>query len=73
MTIRTVQVTAGAGPVTLRVESPEFPQALAGVVWRYGADKSAEGSAGRFTPEITDIPLGAPVAIESRRPAIAVT
>jgi len=54
-----IEVPAGAGTLNLEMTSPAFPQTLAGVLWRYGADKKFEAKAGVFTPKFNSVPIGA--------------
>jgi|GEM_PF-3109153 len=55
-----VNAVASGGPIALRVASPDFPQIVAGRVWRYNADMTPDGSAGTFNSDAPDVPLGAP-------------
>lgn len=64
--ITTIQVPASGGSVVVKTSVPHFPQSVAGVVWRYNADKTPDGKAGIFSTNIPDVPLGAPMAIDKK-------
>jgi hypothetical protein len=53
-----IEVPAGSGPLSIELSSPLYPQSLAGVLWRYDANKNPEGKAGEFTPRISTLPIG---------------
>ncbi|HEU5170711.1 MAG TPA: hypothetical protein VFU46_09240 [Gemmatimonadales bacterium] len=56
--IAIVHLPPGPGPVSVDLASPQHPQTLAGVLWRYAEDKSPEGRAGEFTPGIMSVAIG---------------
>lgn len=58
MKITTIQARAADGPLTVALAAPQFPQAAAGVLWRYAPDKQPDGQAGQFTPQFAFVPLG---------------
>jgi hypothetical protein len=58
MNITTISVRAADGPLTVEISAPLYPQALAGVLWRYTPAKQPDGKAGQFTPQVSTVPLG---------------
>ena len=58
--VSVIEVPAGSGPLTVELTSPLFPQSVAGVLWRYDANKQPEGKAGAFTPKLSTVPIGSP-------------
>lgn len=64
--IRRIKMASATQPVYVKIAAEEYPQAIVGKVWRYTADKAADGSAGVFRTEATEVPLGAPDAVETR-------
>lgn len=61
-----IQATAGGGTITVRISSPDFPQTVAGKVWRYNADKTKDGAAGIFTSDAPEVPLGVPAQVNGK-------
>lgn len=66
MHVPVIQAISGGGTITVRISSPNFPQTVAGKVWRYNADKTKNGIAGIFTSEAPDVPLGAPALVKGK-------
>ena len=66
MKISTIEISAQGGSTSVRISSPQFPQTLAGVLWRYDASKNPDGKAGEFTPGIPTVPLGGSSAIDGK-------
>lgn len=59
MNVVDVSVKAGDGPVSVRVEDADHPQAVAGVVWRFKDENTRESPpAGTFGEGTSDVPLG---------------
>lgn len=58
--ITDIPVSPTGGPITLRVASDKFPQSVAGIVWRYNADKTKDGKAGLFSTDVPSFTLGVP-------------
>lgn len=48
------------------VTDPTHPQSVAGIVWRYNADQSPDGSAGNFDTEGPEVILGSGAAVDGR-------
>ncbi len=53
-----IKVADGSASLRVSIASPHFPQALAGVLWRYEPDKTPDGKAGVFTPSALSAPIG---------------
>ncbi len=64
--IRKIKMTSATQPVRVKVTAEEYPQAIVGKVWRYTANKAADGSAGAFRTKVTEVPLGTPDALATR-------
>lgn len=64
--ITIIKIPATDKPLTVRISADEYPQAITGVVWRYLADKTADGKAGSFNFEISDVPLGMLEAVNKK-------
>lgn len=58
--ISVIEVPAEAGPLSVELSCPLYPQSVAGVLWRYDANKAPEGKAGAFTPDLSTVPIGSP-------------
>ncbi len=58
MNISIITARAADGPLTVEVTDPQFPQNVAGVVWRYTPAKQPDGQAGQFTPLHPAVPIG---------------
>lgn len=61
--ITDITMSPAGGPVALRVASDKFPQSVAGVVWRYNANKTKDGKAGLFSTDVPSFTLGVPASI----------
>ena len=64
--IRNIKMASATQPVYVKVTAEEYPQAIVGKVWRYTAKKVADGSAGAFRTEATEVPLGTPDALATK-------
>lgn len=60
--ISVIEVPSASGPLTVELSSPLYPQSVAGVLWRYDANKKPEGKAGAFTPKLSTVPIGSPAS-----------
>lgn len=58
MNIKSIKVSDKAESVVVQIEANQFPQSIAGIVWRYKSDQQPDGIAGEFSTQITNIPLG---------------
>jgi hypothetical protein len=47
-----------SGPVVAKVTCPQFPQSIAGIIWRYNADQTPDKRSGNFTTQLPEVPLG---------------
>lgn len=61
--ITDIAASPDGGPIALRVASDKFPQSVAGVVWRYNADKTKDGKAGLFSTDVPSFALGVPASV----------
>jgi hypothetical protein len=52
--------------VNLSIIAVDYPQSIAGIVWRYKSDESPDGKAGEFTTKIPEILLGLPNSIMNK-------
>jgi hypothetical protein len=60
MTTVLIPVPSPVGALDVSIASPDFPQALSGVLWRYKPDQSPDGVAGTFEPGSPKAPFGNP-------------
>jgi len=60
MTIVEIPVPSPVGALEVSIASPDFPQTLTGVLWRYKPDGSPDGAAGTFEPGSLKAPFGNP-------------
>jgi hypothetical protein len=58
--IAIVRLPAASGVLSVDISCPQFPQTLAGVLWRYSETKVPEGKAGSFGPRSGSMPIGSP-------------
>jgi hypothetical protein len=64
--ITDIKASPAGPPISLRVASDKFPQSIAGIVWRYNADKSRDGKAGIFGTDAPSFTLGVPASVIDR-------
>lgn len=56
----TIKIKDNSETVSVTVKADKYPQSIAGILWRYKPDFSADGKAGEFSSQISEIPLGLP-------------
>ncbi len=66
MNIKSIKVSEEAESVILKIEAKQFPQSIAGIVWRYKVDQNPDGVAGEFSTQISDIPIGSSNEIKGK-------
>jgi hypothetical protein len=60
--IAVVRLPAESGVLSVDLSCPQFPQTLAGILWRYSETKAPEGKAGTFAPRSSSMPIGSPAS-----------
>lgn len=58
MTVHPVSARAAGGPIAARVEAVQYPQSIAGGVFRYAQDNVDSELVGSFRTELPEVPLG---------------
>lgn len=66
MSVVVIPVSQATGTLDVTIASPDYPQALAGILWRYNADETPDGKAGSFTPSSPRAQFGNPMSNDGK-------